>query len=182
MSSPQFTSYASILTWSYAMIVYGKVILITDAQKTRDYTLRFWLLRYRKLVLCIWISILIMCVWSKNMSHHIRFNTIRSMNWIHNLLKLQNNTHFLIKSPLFGQYSWIKHAKFELNAPQNLITKNWMHELYWSGYGICCIILQSKQFTLKLCSFWITSLFDEKKSYLFQIRLYTYLVTYAIAY
>ena len=119
MSSPQFTSYASILTSSYAMIVYGKVILITDAQKTRDYTLRFWLLRYRKLVLaCIWISILIMCVWSKNMSHHIRFNTIRSMNWIHNLLKLQNNTHFLIKSPLFGQYSWIQHAN--LYKPENL--------------------------------------------------------------
>ena len=83
MSSPQFNSYASILTSSYAMIVYGKVILITDAQKTRDYTLRFWLLRYRKLVLSMYMNLHTnyVCLIKKYVSPYpLQYNTKYELN------------------------------------------------------------------------------------------------------
>ena len=63
-----------------------------------------------------WLNVTIKVYW-----YRIYFITLRHLNWLRFLWKLQLNAHFLVKSPVFWVIFFNRVCKFELNAPQKVI-------------------------------------------------------------
>ena len=73
---------------------------------------------------------------SKN-TYCIRFNTLQRLNWLRTLSKLQLNLHVMVKSPVFGQFSWIECANLENRVRAAHCIK--VDAVYYSGIYVFAV-------------------------------------------